>query len=150
MQMEKLCLHYGSLIGEIDSRQYYDMPPASALTAPGVEAHLRQLGFGYRAKYLHQTALMISEDHEDGWLDTLRNPESPIMGMKPLTLARCGLGEEKATAEPTESCSLCKALDPKLQTAYASWVSAGEKLFLLIHMVCLLGFVSSTILVFHR
>ncbi|KAL2058862.1 hypothetical protein ABVK25_000154 [Lepraria finkii] len=81
--MEKLCLHYGSLIGEIDSRQYYDMPPASALTAPGVEAHLRQLGFGYRAKYLHQTALMISEDHEDGWLDTLRNPESPIMGMKP-------------------------------------------------------------------
>ncbi|KAK3178940.1 hypothetical protein OEA41_001078 [Lepraria neglecta] len=81
--MEKLCLHYGPLIGEIDSRQYYDMPPASALTAPGVEAHLRQLGFGYRAKYLHQTALMISEDHENGWLDSLRNPESPIMGMKP-------------------------------------------------------------------
>ena len=81
--MEKLCLHYGPLIGEIDSRQYYDMPPVSALTAPGVEAHLRQLGFGYRAKYLHQTALMISEDHENGWLDSLRNPESPIMGMKP-------------------------------------------------------------------
>ena len=80
--MEKLCLHYGSLIGEIDSRQYYDMPPASALAAPGVEAHLRQLGFGYRAKYLHQTALMISKDYENGWLDSLRNPENPIIGVK--------------------------------------------------------------------
>lgn len=80
--MAKLCLHYGSLIGEIDSRQYYDMPPASALAAPGVEAHLRQLGFGYRAKYLHQTALMISKDYENGWLDSLRNPESPIIGVK--------------------------------------------------------------------
>ena len=83
LQMEKLCLHYGPFIGEIDSRRYYDMPSPSVLTAPGVEAHLRQLGFGYRAKYLHQTAVMISEDEESGWLNSLRNPESPLMGIKP-------------------------------------------------------------------
>ena len=81
--MEKLCQHYGPYIGKIDSRQYYDIPSASVLTGPGVEAHLRQLGFGYRAKYLHETALMISEDHENGWLDTLRNPESPLLGIEP-------------------------------------------------------------------
>ena len=59
------------------------MPAPSALTAPGVEAHLRQLGFGYRAKYLHQTAVMVAEEHSIGWLDSLRNPESPVLGAKP-------------------------------------------------------------------
>ncbi|KAK0516066.1 hypothetical protein JMJ35_002100 [Cladonia borealis] len=80
--MEKLCLHYGPFIGEVDSRRYYDMPAPSTLTAPGVEAHLRQLGFGYRAKYLHRTAVMISEEQESAWLNSLRNPESPVMGIK--------------------------------------------------------------------
>ena len=82
IQMEKLCAHYGPLIGHLDSRPYHDMPTPSALTKPGVEAHLRQLGFGYRAKYLHQTALLISQNHPPDWLDGLRNPESPIIGGK--------------------------------------------------------------------
>ena len=55
------------------------MPSPSALTTPRVEARLRELGFGYRAKYLHQTAVMISR-HPTGWLDSLRNPESPLLG----------------------------------------------------------------------
>lgn len=82
--MEKLCLHYGPLIGYLDSKPLHDMPTPSALTNPGVEAHLRQLGFGYRAKYLHQTAVMVSNEHDNGWLDSLRNPESPVLGVKPL------------------------------------------------------------------
>ena len=80
--MEKLCIHYGPLVGYLDSKPYHDMPPPSALTGAGVEAHLRQLGFGYRAKYISQTAKMI-EDKDEGWLDSLRNPESPILGVKP-------------------------------------------------------------------
>ena len=80
--MEKLCTHYGPLIGYIDSKPYHDMPPPSALTSPEVEAHLRQLGFGYRAKYLHQTAILVQE-HQPGWLDNLRNPESPMLNIKP-------------------------------------------------------------------
>ena len=59
------------------------MPTPSALTQPGVEAHLRQLGFGYRAKYLYQTAVMISKQREHGWLDSLRNPESPLLRVIP-------------------------------------------------------------------
>lgn len=78
--MEKLCLHYGPLIGHIDSQPFHDIPTSSALTDPDVEAHLRRLGFGYRAKYLYQTAVIVSQDHEEGWLDSLRNPESPVMG----------------------------------------------------------------------
>ncbi|KAI9803487.1 MAG: hypothetical protein M1825_001830 [Sarcosagium campestre] len=81
--VEKLCIHYGPLIGTFASKPYYDFPPPAALTNPSVESHLRQLGFGYRAKYLHQTAVMVSEDRDAGWLDELRNPESPIFGVKP-------------------------------------------------------------------
>ena len=82
VQMENLCVHYGPLIGHIDSRPYYDMPSPSSLTHPKVEAHLRQLGFGYRAKYLHQTAVMLTQERDHGWLDDLRNPESPVLGCK--------------------------------------------------------------------
>lgn len=81
--MEKLCIHYGRLIGYLDSKPYHDMPSPMALTKPGVEAHLRQLGFGYRAKYLHQTAVIVARDHDKDWLDSLRNPESPVLGFKP-------------------------------------------------------------------
>lgn len=80
--MEKLCAHYGPLIGHFEARPYHDMPTSAALSNPGVEVHLRQLGFGYRAKYIHQTAEMVSKARDPGWLDSLRNPESPVMGRK--------------------------------------------------------------------
>ena len=74
--MDRLCANYGQLIGEIDGVEFYDMPKPSALVNPQIDAQLRGLGFGYRAKYLHQTAIMI-EREEKGWLDSLRNPASP-------------------------------------------------------------------------
>ena len=80
--MEKLCVNYGPLVGHLNDKPYYDMPPPSALTKPGVEAHLRQLGFGYRARYIAETAIMVSQENEEGWLDSLRNPESPILSAK--------------------------------------------------------------------
>ena len=60
---------------------YYDFPSPEVLARPGVEQHLRELGFGYRAKYLHQTAIMVAEKGLD-WLDGLRNPESPAFGTR--------------------------------------------------------------------
>ena len=80
--MENLCIHYGALIGHVDNKPYHDMPLPSALTKPGVEAHLRQLGFGYRARYLAETAKMVAQGYGKGWLDNLRNPESPVFGAK--------------------------------------------------------------------
>jgi len=77
--VEKLCSHYGPLIGHIDSKPYHDFPQPNALTGSQVEQHLRELGFGYRAKYLHQTAVMVAKEKAT-WLDGLRNPESPILG----------------------------------------------------------------------
>ena len=80
--MEKLCIHYGSFIGNFEAKSYYDIPSPAALSDPSVELHLRQLGFGYRAKYLNQTAVMVSQEQGPGWLDSLRNPESPVIGRK--------------------------------------------------------------------
>ena len=75
-------MHYGPFIGHIEGQPYHDFPEPAALTGSKVEAHLRELGFGYRAKYISQTALKVANERPLGWLDTLRNPESPVFGKK--------------------------------------------------------------------
>ncbi|KAK4550278.1 hypothetical protein LTR36_003245 [Oleoguttula mirabilis] len=80
--VHKLCINYGPLLGHLDDEPYHDFPPPHALAQDGVEAKLRSLGFGYRAKYLYRTACMISSK-PDNWLETLRNPESPTLGVEP-------------------------------------------------------------------
>jgi N-glycosylase/DNA lyase len=74
-QVNNLCLHYGPLIGYVADQPYHDFPPPEALSGPDVESHLRQLGFGYRAKYLARTATTISEEKPAGWLNSLGNHE---------------------------------------------------------------------------
>lgn len=81
--VDKLCTQYGPHIATFDGRAYYDFPSPSALAGNNVEAHLRELGFGYRAKYISKTANMIVNDRESGWLDSIRNPESPVFGNDP-------------------------------------------------------------------
>lgn len=80
--VEKLCTNYGTFIGTVDDRAYHDFPTPEALTGAEVEGHLRGLGFGYRAKYIYQTAVIVSEEREKGWLDRLSNPESPAFGVE--------------------------------------------------------------------
>ena len=81
--VEKLCVHYGPFIGTVDNRAYHDFPSPEALTGIEVEGRLRMLGFGYRAKYIYQTAIIVAREREDGWLDKLRNPEAPAFGVEP-------------------------------------------------------------------
>lgn len=81
--VHKLCVNYGPILGHLDGEAYHDFPQPHALAKDGVEANLRSLGFGYRAKYLHQTACLVA-DKPAGWLDSLRNPESPVLGAKAL------------------------------------------------------------------
>lgn len=79
--VDKLCRHYGQYIATLDGQEYHDFPEPSALTGDGVEAHFRELGFGYRAKFIVHTARAICQE-KPGWLDSLRNPESPRFGQK--------------------------------------------------------------------
>lgn len=80
--VNKICTHYGQLIGSFEGETYHDFPTPAALADSGVEQKLRELGFGYRAKYIYKTACMLV-DKDGDWLDSLRNPESPVLGQKP-------------------------------------------------------------------
>ncbi|CBF71239.1 hypothetical protein AN6682.2 [Aspergillus nidulans FGSC A4] len=81
--VEKLCANYGLHIADVDGRSYHDFPPPERLAEDeGVEARLRSLGFGYRAKYIYQTAVIIAKQKENGWLNSLRNPEAPAFGLE--------------------------------------------------------------------
>ncbi|KAK3111569.1 8-oxoguanine glycosylase ogg1 [Teratosphaeriaceae sp. CCFEE 6253] len=79
--VHKLCIQYGPLVGHFEGEPYHDFPHPQALAQQGVEAKLRALGFGYRAKYISRTASMVAFEH-GSWLNGLRNPESPVIGAK--------------------------------------------------------------------
>lgn len=65
-------MHYGLRLGELDGVQYYDFPPPEKLATAGVEQRLRDLGFGYRAKYIANTARIIANEKSLEWLHGLR------------------------------------------------------------------------------
>lgn len=83
--VEKLCTFYGDKLAEFDGISYYDFPPVAALADPGVEEKLRQSGFGYRAKFIHQSAVKIMESGGMNWLLNLQKlpyPDAKLELMK--------------------------------------------------------------------
>jgi N-glycosylase/DNA lyase len=63
-------------IGHIDDQAISRFPfHQKALTGPGIESHLRELGFGYRAGYIAKTASIVANEKPEGWLQTLCNEE---------------------------------------------------------------------------
>ena len=73
--VEKMCTHYGDLVCKLGDDGYFSFPPLEALSDPGVEAKLRELGFGYRAKYIQQSAKSILDNGGVSWLTGLREQE---------------------------------------------------------------------------
>jgi N-glycosylase/DNA lyase len=71
--VQNLCRHYSApLLSMPDPSdplvqvQYHPFPPPSVLAAPDVENTLRDLGFGYRAKFIQRTAKMLVDAHGTG------------------------------------------------------------------------------------
>ena len=60
-----LCTNYGKLIGKFGSTEYYSFPSSEDLVDNATELELRELGFGYRAKYIVDTAIKMVEDKKD-------------------------------------------------------------------------------------
>ncbi|KAM6982467.1 LOW QUALITY PROTEIN: N-glycosylase/DNA lyase [Tautogolabrus adspersus] len=71
--IERLCQALGTQLCQLDEKSYYNFPTLSALADDSVEACLRDLGFGYRARFLQQSAKKILDTHGLGWLDGLRS-----------------------------------------------------------------------------
>ncbi|KAK9456066.1 DNA glycosylase [Dipodascopsis uninucleata] len=63
--IDSLCTSYGSYIASYQNTGYYTFPRPIDLCHPSTVKRLRDLGFGYRAPYIHQTALKVQ-----GWQDS--------------------------------------------------------------------------------
>lgn len=112
--VEKLCVNYGPFIGTMDGRVYHDFPSPESLTSEGVEMSLRNLGFGYRAKYIYQTALIVAREREEGWLDSLRNPECPVFGTNPVPGGKIKIEGREGYREAHEKLLELQGVGPKV------------------------------------
>lgn len=71
---DALCTEFGDYVGKFEGTEHYSFPHPLKLAAVEVEAKLRELGFGYRAKYIQQTAAMfVDENLPEITLDSLHN-----------------------------------------------------------------------------
>jgi N-glycosylase/DNA lyase len=71
--VEKLCILYGNKIADVNGTVYYDFPTLAALIDPSVEKSLRDAGFGYRAKFIYQSACKIMQMGGSDWLEFLQS-----------------------------------------------------------------------------
>ncbi len=60
------------------------------MTDPGVELRLRDLGFGYRARFLQQSSQIIVNSHVPDWLQSLRS--APYLQARDALKALPGVG----------------------------------------------------------
>lgn len=79
--ISRLCARFGPHIGRIGDEDFHDLPDPYVLAAAGseTESALRDLGFGYRARYIADTARLVAKERPAGWLTGLRNPSSPSL-----------------------------------------------------------------------
>ncbi|XP_072934288.1 N-glycosylase/DNA lyase [Epargyreus clarus] len=71
--VEKLCTYYGEEICNHDGVTYYSFPEVEKLAQPKVERELRDLGFGYRAKFIQKSAAQIVEWGGVDWFNSLKD-----------------------------------------------------------------------------
>ena len=73
LMMNRLCQRYGHPLGHHSGIDHYTLPSLETLAGEETEGELRALGFGYRAKYIHQTARLITGSYGGvEWLHSLR------------------------------------------------------------------------------
>ncbi|KAH9264146.1 hypothetical protein BASA83_012402 [Batrachochytrium salamandrivorans] len=75
--VKSLCEEYGTFLDSLPDAsgkavQFYSFPEIEMLAAEGVELRLRELGFGYRAKFVAASARMILDKGGSTWLHGLR------------------------------------------------------------------------------
>ncbi|KAM3934186.1 N-glycosylase/DNA lyase [Leptodactylus fuscus] len=92
--IERLCTALGEKLCQLDLVDYYSFPTLQALAADDTETKLRDLGFGYRAKFVSESARAIMQKHGHDWLSTLR--QVPYEEAKSALSALPGVGAKVA------------------------------------------------------
>lgn len=76
---------------EENGHSFYGFPTVSALSPASVQSNLQKLGFGYRAKFIQQSADMIMKKKEkEQWLIGLRDRPYPEAKAELRTLSGVG------------------------------------------------------------
>ena len=88
--VEKICINYGTKICDFEGVSYYNFPEMSSLSDAKVEGHLRQLSFGYRAKYIQKSAQEIVEKGGLEWFKKLTEMDYKEAHKELLTLTGIG------------------------------------------------------------
>ncbi|CAE6426064.1 unnamed protein product [Rhizoctonia solani] len=110
--VHSLCIHFSApvcssseLPGSPLDASWHSFPPPKVLAGSNVEAKLRELGFGYRAKYIQKTAAMLCEKHED--------PMKTLLELRQLSTseARARLLEFHGVGPKVADCILLMSLD---------------------------------------
>jgi N-glycosylase/DNA lyase len=74
--VNNLCTHFGDQLGSIEKENFFQFPTITRLAQDDVEVKLRDLKFGYRAKYINKAAQYILKNYNDNngeWLFSLRS-----------------------------------------------------------------------------
>ena len=90
LMVEKMCEKFGEFIAKEDGLSYYGFPTVEVLAANSVQETLRNLGFGYRAKYISESARFLTKQHGAEWLYNLRSV--PYEEAKCELMKLCGVG----------------------------------------------------------
>ena len=67
-----MCRQFGESIGILDSIEHFSFPTIERLAQEDVEAKLKALSFGYRAKFINKAAVYLKQTHSADWLYSLR------------------------------------------------------------------------------
>ena len=87
--LDRLCAAYGTFVGELEGVAFYSFPTPAAVAAVG-EAPMRELGFGYRARYVARTAESVLHLGGEAYLHGLRGQPRDAVQTALMTFDGCG------------------------------------------------------------
>nr|XP_051687938.1 N-glycosylase/DNA lyase isoform X2 [Oryctolagus cuniculus] len=107
--VERLCQAFGPQLTRLDDVTYHGFPSLQALAGPEVEARLRKLGLGYRARYVSASARAILEEQGGlAWLQRLR--EVPYEEAHKALCALPGVGTKSLLGDALDGHQLLRPL----------------------------------------
>lgn len=98
--VENLCRNFGESVTYCDQNGdktvFYDFPKVKTLTANMVDETLRKLNFGYRSRYVAETAAKLFDmsDNPDLWLLEMRTKQ--YEECRKILMNLCGVGRKVA------------------------------------------------------
>lgn len=70
--VNNLCIKFGSKLATVEEQDFYTFPQIEDLSEKNVANVLRDLSFGYRAKYIQKAAEVLIQEGGKDWLFNLR------------------------------------------------------------------------------